>query len=153
MAKKVQDVCTKAFTDITQQAIMIRNATETERMAETQKVPVTQSSESSSIWFGSINVSLGLQNNQVPADDRTLLVTFSKGYHVEELEVRRFFTMAYGDCIEALHMQEVQPNEQPFFALIVFHQTCTIDIVLRGATKAKFSINGKHVWARKFVPK
>ncbi|KAJ1380678.1 hypothetical protein SESBI_45819 [Sesbania bispinosa] len=93
-------------------------------------------------------------NNEEPADDRTLFVTFSKGYHVEEWEVREFFTMTYGDCVESLQMQEiVQPNEQPLFARIVFHRVCNIDMILRGATKVKFTINGKHVWARKFVPK
>ncbi|KAJ1380679.1 hypothetical protein SESBI_45820 [Sesbania bispinosa] len=157
MAKVVQEVCVRAFDDISQQA-MIRNAVE--RMVETQQKAVTsQSSEDQSFWFGSIgpsNVRLGsvVQNNEELADDRTLFVTFSKGYRVEEWEVREFFTITYGDCVESLHMQEiVQPNEQPLFARIVFHKVCNIDMILRGATKVKFTINGKHVWARKFVPK
>lgn len=154
VTKMEQDVCVRALTDIMEQAI-IRNA------AETQK--------NSTFWFGSIgpsNLRIGgdvaelvVQNNinnnneVVPADDRTLFVTFSKGYRVEEWEVREFFSMAYGDCIEALYMQEVQPSEQALFARIVFHKVSTIDMILRGASKAKFAINGKHVWARKFVPK
>ncbi|KAJ1387729.1 hypothetical protein SESBI_39716 [Sesbania bispinosa] len=151
VAKAVQDVCVRAFTDITQQA-MIRSSTE--RVVETQKKVMTSlSSESESLWFGSFgpcNMRLGsvVQNNEEPADDRTLFVTFSNGYRVEEWEVREFFTMTYGDCIESLHMQEkVQPNEQPLFARIVFHKVCNIDMILRGATKVKFTINGKHVWA------
>ncbi|KAJ1382205.1 hypothetical protein SESBI_44454 [Sesbania bispinosa] len=157
VAKAVQDVCFRAFTDITQQA-MIRNSTE--RMVEPQQKLVTsQSLERESLWFGSIgpsNVMLGsvIQNNEVAADDRTLFVTFSKGYRMEEWEVREFFTMTHGDCIESLHMQEtMQPNEQPLFARIVFHKTCNTDMILKGATKIKFTINGKHVWARKFVVK
>ncbi|KAG4970238.1 hypothetical protein AAZX31_13G093300 [Glycine max] len=151
VAKVMQDVCVRAFTDIMEQA-MIRNSAE----AAAQKVVTTtrQSSSSSSssenynyhhglVWFGSIG----------PAEDRTLFVTFSKGYRVEEWEVREFFALAYGDCIEALFMQEVQPNEQALFARIVFRAVSTIDMILRGANKAKFIINGKHVWARKFVPK
>ncbi|KAJ1428910.1 hypothetical protein SESBI_08624 [Sesbania bispinosa] len=153
VAKVVQNVCVRAFTDIMQQAIMIRNSTETWRFEETQEVLVTHGSENSSVSFGSNNVRVELQNNQVPADDRTLFVTFSKGYRVEEWEVSEFFTVAYGDCIEALYMQEVQPIEQPLYARVVFHEICTIDMVLKGAAKAKFTINGKHVWARKFVPK
>ncbi|KAJ1380680.1 hypothetical protein SESBI_45821 [Sesbania bispinosa] len=157
VARVVQEVCVRAFHDITQQA-MIRNAVE--RMAETQqKVVTSQSSEDQSLCFGSIgpsNVRLGseVQNNEEPIDDRTLCVTFSKGYRVEEWEVREFFTLTYGDCVESLHMQEiVQPNEQPLFARIVFNKVCNIDMILRGTTKVKFTINGKHVWARKFVPK
>ncbi|OMO91801.1 hypothetical protein COLO4_18099 [Corchorus olitorius] len=89
----------------------------------------------------------------VPPDDRTMFVTFSKGYPVYEWEVREFFGRAYGDCIESLHMQEVQPNQQSLFARIVFHSVSSIEMILNGMSKVKFTINGKHVWARKFVPK
>uniref|UniRef100_K7LZ17 Uncharacterized protein n=1 Tax=Glycine max TaxID=3847 RepID=K7LZ17_SOYBN len=135
VAKVMQDVCVRAFTDIMEQA-MIRNSAE----AAAQK---NYNYHHGLVWFGSIG----------PAEDRTLFVTFSKGYRVEEWEVREFFALAYGDCIEALFMQEVQPNEQALFARIVFRAVSTIDMILRGANKAKFIINGKHVWARKFVPK
>ncbi|CAI8610989.1 unnamed protein product [Vicia faba] len=160
-----KEVCSRALSDIMQQAMMRNSA---ERMVE------------NSVWFGSIgpaNLQFGpvgiasamaqvqRPNNNatvvfggegggnIPADARTLFVTFSKGYRVEEWEVKEFFTMAYGDCVEALFMQETAPNEQALFARIVFRKANTIDMILRGATKAKFSINGKHVWARKFVPK
>lgn len=159
-----QEVCSRALSDIMQQAMMRNSA---ERMVE------------NSVWFGSIgpaNLQFGPvgiasamaqvqqpANNAatvggegggvVPADARTLFVTFSKGYRVEEWEVKEFFTMAYGNCVEALFMQETAPNEQALFARIVFRKANTIDMILRGATKVKFSINGKHVWARKFVPK
>ncbi|TKY44448.1 hypothetical protein E2542_SST31619 [Spatholobus suberectus] len=160
VAKVVHDVCVRAFTDIMQQAMM-RNSNE--RVMEAQRA-VTQGPENHGpFWFGSIGPSnlragnkvggVAQGTHEVAADDRTLFVTFSKGYRVEEWEVREFLTMAYGDCIEALYMQEVQPSEQALFARIVFRQVSTIDMILRGATKAKFSINGKHVWARKFVPK
>ncbi|KAK7363304.1 hypothetical protein VNO77_05440 [Canavalia gladiata] len=152
VAKVLQDVCVRAFSDIMSQA-MIRNSNE--RLVEAQ-------SPEGHFWFGSIGPSNqrpargeGMVNNinEVPADDRTLFVTFSKGYRVQEWEVREFFSMAYGDCIEALYMQEVLPNEQALFARIVFRNMSTIDSILKGANKVKFSINGKHVWARKFVPK
>ncbi|KAI3410843.1 uncharacterized protein J3R85_018356 [Psidium guajava] len=89
----------------------------------------------------------------VPPDDRTLFVTFSKGYPVHEWEVMEFLTRVFGDCVEAMHMQEVQAGEQPLFARVVFRSASTIDQVLDASGKAKFIINGKHVWARKFVPK
>ncbi|RYR68075.1 hypothetical protein Ahy_A03g014536 isoform C [Arachis hypogaea] len=57
-------------------------------------------------------------------------------YRVEEREVREFLTMAYGDCIEALYMKEVQhPNHQSLFARIVFRRASTINVMLKGATK------------------
>ncbi|KAJ1381376.1 hypothetical protein SESBI_45196 [Sesbania bispinosa] len=77
VAKAVQDVCVRAFTDITQQA-MIRNSTK--RVVETQqKVMTSLSSESESLWFGSFgpsNMRLRsvVRNNEELADDRTLFV-------------------------------------------------------------------------------
>ncbi|WRX33429.1 hypothetical protein QQP08_025916 [Theobroma cacao] len=76
---------------------------------------------------------------------------FRVGVNLEE--VREFFTRAYGDCIESLHMQEVPPDEQSLFARIVFRSESAIEIILSGMSKAKFTINGKHVWTGKFVPK
>ncbi|KAK7265441.1 hypothetical protein RJT34_33061 [Clitoria ternatea] len=174
VAKMVQEVCVRACGDIMQQAIT-RNANERRIMLEAQRVGQSSTDNNFNVnsnnnnnnnrfWFGSIGPNSSLRLGTVgassssspiaiPADDRTLFVTFSKGYRVEEWEVREFFTMAYGDCVEALFMQEVVPEEQPLFARIVFRCVSTIDMILRGATKAKFTINGKHVWARKFVPK
>lgn len=82
--------------------------------------------------------------------DRTMFVTFSKGYPVSEQEVRRFFYRNYGDCIESFHMQEVRRGEQALYARIVFYSPDYIRDVLKGASKAKFCINGKHVWMRQF---
>ncbi|QHO50130.1 uncharacterized protein DS421_1g19980 [Arachis hypogaea] len=130
VAKMVQEVCIRAFSDI--------------KMMVMQQQHRVENRNNGGSGGGEV----------VPAEARTMFVTFSKGYRVAERELREFLTMAYGDCIEALYMQEVQhPNHQPLFARIVFRKASTIDVVLRGATKVKFSINGKDVWARKFVPK
>ncbi|TYK05734.1 uncharacterized protein E5676_scaffold98G002190 [Cucumis melo var. makuwa] len=59
----------------------------------------------------------------------------------------------YGDFIESIHMQEAHPPEQPLYARLVVKTESYIDLVLEARTKAKFSINGKHVWARKYVRK
>jgi len=157
--KTRKEVCMRAFGDIMQHAMM-RNIAE--RMVENNNF-LFGSTGPMNLQFGSVGIAgaMGQQqsNNNggnggiIPADERTLFVTFSKGYRVKEWEVREFFTMGYGDCIEALFMQETQPNEQPLFGRIVFHKVSTIDLILRGAAKVKFSINRKHVWVRKFVPK
>ncbi|KAG7023698.1 hypothetical protein SDJN02_14724, partial [Cucurbita argyrosperma subsp. argyrosperma] len=93
------------------------------------------------------------EGDQVPPEERAMFVTFSKGYPVQEWEVRDFFTINYGDCIEHFQMQEVEPNEQSLFARIVFRSASTIGLILRGQPRMKFTINGKHIWARKFIPK
>ncbi|XP_073043379.1 uncharacterized protein [Primulina eburnea] len=110
--------------------------------------------------FSNINIQVDTrpsQNNVVQANEpalyvRTMFATFSKGYPVSESEIRQFFSRIYGNCIESIHMQEVKVNEQALYARVVFHRPAFIDSILSGMTKAKFSINGKHIWMRKFVP-
>jgi hypothetical protein len=130
IAKIVDEVCVRAFSDIMQQAGLRRAG-----------------------LGGADLVQPRTPENEVPADDRTMFVTFSKGYPVHGWEVREFFTRSYGDCIESLHMQEVQPHQQALFARIIFHKGSTMEMILGDMGKAKFTINGKHVWARKYVPK
>ncbi|KAK6248783.1 hypothetical protein QUC31_020348 [Theobroma cacao] len=158
IARIVNEVCIRALRDIMQHAIE-RNATRS--LADSQKV-MSHSLQQPTVQSGLPQVGFGpgadvelpwTQESEVPPDDRTMFVTFSKGYPVHEWEVREFFTRAYGDCIESLHMQEVPPDEQSLFARIVFRSESAIEIILSGMSKAKFTINGKHVWARKFVPK
>lgn len=52
-------------------------------------------------------------------------------------------------------MQDVLPTEQPLYARLVIRSEAThlIDHFLENNGKVKFSINGKHVWARKYVRK
>jgi hypothetical protein len=145
VAKVFRDVCMRAVIDLMQEAMVVRinNAMIGRNV---NMAPQNQFLSGSIGSAGPVR-----QINNVPADDRTLFLTFSKGYRVEEWELRDFFTMTYGDCIEALYMQEVQPNEQPLFARIVFHHFPVIGMILGEETKVNFKINGKHVRARKFV--
>lgn len=142
MAKFMNDVCIRALYDIMQQAIE-RNCAQISFLTTTQKIPPSSTQPRLP----------QTESNDVPPEDRTMFVTFSKGYPVHKWEVKEFFTRTYGDCIESLHMQEVEFNEQALFARIVFYSAATIDVILNGVDKVKFNINGKHVWARKFVPK
>ncbi|OVA07434.1 hypothetical protein BVC80_939g1 [Macleaya cordata] len=92
-------------------------------------------------------------NDEVPPGDRTMFITFSRGYPITERELRAFFVRLYGECIEDLYMQEVPPNRQSLYARVVFRSLRIIAAILDGKDKAKFAINGKHVWARLFVDK
>ncbi|XP_059669170.1 uncharacterized protein LOC132314311 [Cornus florida] len=100
-----------------------------------------------------LSLSVPVEEKEVPQDDRTIFLTFSKGYPISETEVRDFFTGKFGDFIEVIHMQEVQQDEQVLYARVVCRYVPIIDVVLHGQMKAKFTINGKHVWARKYVRK
>ncbi|XP_071920787.1 uncharacterized protein [Coffea arabica] len=92
------------------------------------------------------------ENDEVSPDERTIFLTFSKGYPISETEVREFFTRKFGDFIEAIQTQEVPPNEQILYARIVARSASVLDAVVGGG-RAKYTINGKHVWARKYVRK
>lgn len=157
VAKIANDVCIRALSDIMQQAIE-RNAAQS--IVDSQKMEANPFQQSlahpgfSKMRFGPGDMPQPwTKENEVPPDDRTMFVTFSKGYPVQEREVREFFSRGYGDCIESLYMQDVPSSEQSLFARIVFNSASTIDMILNGMGKVKFTINGKHVWARKFVPK
>ncbi|XP_052181770.1 uncharacterized protein LOC127794583 isoform X2 [Diospyros lotus] len=90
---------------------------------------------------------------EVHPDERTMFATFSKGYPVCEAEIRELFSLIFGDCIESLYMQEAPPDEQALFARIVFTSPAFVMLTLNGMEKAKFNINGKHIWLRKYVPR
>ncbi|KAL7194001.1 hypothetical protein ACSBR2_025610 [Camellia fascicularis] len=147
ISKVISDVCARAFTDLMQQAI--------ERNAAKMLVPSLVQPDFVRLRLGGVEMIKppGTRAFEVHPDERTMFVTFSKGYPVAEREIREFFTRIYGDCIESLYMQEVQPGEQSLFARIVFYLPCSIELILNGVEKVKFTINGKHVWMRKFVPK
>ncbi|WCJ42799.1 hypothetical protein M5689_023585 [Euphorbia peplus] len=142
IAKVIRDVCIRAFDDIMQQAIHNQKmASSTHENKQNKEVVVFVNN---------------VKNNALlPPEDRTMFVTFSKGYPVSEWEVREFFISSFGEhSIDSLHMQEVdKPHEQALFARIVFKSIVDIQKILNGRDKVKFNINGKHVWARKFVPK
>ncbi|GAB2287333.1 hypothetical protein Dimus_021713 [Dionaea muscipula] len=90
--------------------------------------------------------------DQVPADERTIFLTFSKGYPISHTEVDQFFKGLLGDVIEAIHMQEVENGEQALYARLVMRNAAGVRMMLRGQSRrVKFSINGKHAWARKYV--
>ncbi|KAK6144870.1 hypothetical protein DH2020_021690 [Rehmannia glutinosa] len=74
-----------------------------------------------------------IEEEEVPADDRTIFLTFSKGYPITEDEVREFFTrMRFGDLIEELIMQEVGDDEQVLYARMVARSTAVIDGIVGG---------------------
>ncbi|EEF46977.1 uncharacterized protein LOC8259466 [Ricinus communis] len=90
-------------------------------------------------------------NNNVSEDERTMFLTFSRGFPVTIEEVTELFSRLHGACVVSVQMQEnLPPNEQPLFARMVLDSTTAVDRILNGRRIAKFRINGKHIWARKY---
>ncbi|KAH7524663.1 uncharacterized protein LOC107421197 [Ziziphus jujuba] len=88
---------------------------------------------------------------EVSEDDRTMFLTFSRGFPVSEAEVRELFTGMFGNCVESVYMGNgTSNNDQPLYARMVLNSVVTVDRILDGMHISKFRINGKHIWARKY---
>ena len=54
--------------------------------------------------------------------------------------------------VEGLYMQGVRSADaQSLYARLVLRSASAMEAVLEGRRRVKFSIAGKHVWARKYV--
>jgi hypothetical protein len=84
-------------------------------------------------------------------EDKTLFLTFSKGFPVTREEVRYFFKIKYGvNCIKGIRMGRRNSNGQVLHATMVVNNLETLDKILNGRRVAKFAFNRKHIWARKY---
>ncbi|KAL0843048.1 hypothetical protein Bca101_016293 [Brassica carinata] len=84
-------------------------------------------------------------------DGRAIFLAFSRGYPVSNSELHAYFTRRHGDIIEAIHMGAGGGYGQALYATMVLHSAAKIQEILNGGVfSTKFTINGKHVWARKF---
>ncbi|CAN8299233.1 unnamed protein product [Cochlearia groenlandica] len=99
-------------------------------------------------------------------NDRTMFLTFSRGFPVTQVEVEELFTQKYGEnCVVGVYMPEDNVNylnanaknadqkQQSLFARLVLDSVVTVDRILEGGKLQKFRINGKHIWARKYNEK
>lgn len=90
--------------------------------------------------------------DDVSEEDRTMFLTFSRGFPVLEDEVKELYTGLYGDCVESVEMAETSPDgDQPLYAKMVLRSVSFVDRILDGRRIAKFRTNGKHIWARKYA--
>ncbi|CAN4125607.1 unnamed protein product [Withania somnifera] len=117
------------------------------------QAPQVMYKSSAELFNNNLNISnFFKEEKEVPPDDRTVFLTFSKGYPITETEVKDFFTRNFGEDVEAVYMQEVTEEEQALYARLVTRSPAALETIIDGG-KAKYNINGKHVWARKYVKK
>ncbi|KAL1828100.1 hypothetical protein ACET3Z_006512 [Daucus carota] len=83
--------------------------------------------------------------------ERTISLTFLKGRHISEVEIREFFTRIFGDFIEEIFMQDVASDEQPSYARMVCRSSAMISTIAPPNRKTKYSLNGKHIFVTKYV--
>ncbi|CAL5205022.1 unnamed protein product [Lathyrus oleraceus] len=90
-------------------------------------------------------------NLNVSDQDKTIFLTFSKGFSVSEKEVRYLFTSTFEvDCIKTIVMGNRNSDGQVLYATMVLNHVETLDRILNGRHVAKFRVNGRHIWARKY---
>ncbi|XVF89303.1 hypothetical protein PTKIN_Ptkin19aG0119500 [Pterospermum kingtungense] len=144
-------VCSRIFTDILQFVVG-----STSRVIPNQPLVIPGFPHS---IFGSVTIVPRAMNhhfpvgdlwgwhssNNVSEDDKTLFLTFSRGFPVTEDEIRQLFRQICGNCgdfVDSVHMQENVPSgEQPLFARMVLHSVRNVDQILSGKRIAKFRIN------------
>ncbi|QHO38372.1 hypothetical protein HN51_004738 [Arachis hypogaea] len=116
--------------------------------------PPPQLVEASSSNLGLLHEN-NIWNGKRPSDDvckedRTMFLTFSRGFPVSEKEVRELF----GDeCVESVTMGGGgggNDGRQKLYAVMVLKKVAMVDRILNGKRIAKHHINGKHIWTRKF---
>ncbi|XP_015060981.2 uncharacterized protein LOC107007018 [Solanum pennellii] len=155
MRKILNEVCHKAFQDIMEKAMMSRSSKQPLIESKLPMVPspseLSLSDRMSRLRLGGDMSTRRMKGSNVPYEERSMFLTFSKGYPVAEWEIREFFTSYFGDNIESIIMQDVKSNEQALYARVVFDKPGIVEFILKDEPKVKFSINGKHVWMRKYV--
>ncbi|CAH8325024.1 unnamed protein product [Eruca vesicaria subsp. sativa] len=145
MKKHLTSICKPAFEDICVRFEMYNK----EKMYTSSNFLCSQQATTNHA-AGTSNVEGG---QQVTAEDRTVFLTFSKGYPISEEEVYAYFTRRFGDIVEAIHMGGVGGRNQALHARMVLRSAAKIPEILNDEEcRIKFTINGKHVKARKFIP-
>ncbi|KAJ1698377.1 hypothetical protein LUZ63_006889 [Rhynchospora breviuscula] len=86
-------------------------------------------------------------------DARSMFITFSKGLPIRREEIMEHFTERWGDCIDRVMMERTPPGGTPMYGRIVFKSDTYISLVLNGERVVKYNINGRQLWARKYVPR
>ncbi|THU55225.1 hypothetical protein C4D60_Mb11t04330 [Musa balbisiana] len=91
--------------------------------------------------------------NRSPEDLRSMFITFSRGHPISRQDIVEFFNEHYGPCLETVMMERTSPGQLPMYGRLVFRNASTIARVLNGQRRAKFIINGRHLWARMYTPR
>jgi hypothetical protein len=167
----LNQICARIFDDILQIVLKRQNIIATQgttSRTHTPNIPLTLPGFPHPL-FGTFDLSPRTENinlsderiwiekrpyDDATNDDRSLFLTFSRGFPVSEMEVRCLFTTNYGDCIQSLTMGgNKNQGEQPLFAVMILKMVEIVDQILMGKRVAKLHINGKHIWARKYEPR
>ncbi|XP_020589757.1 uncharacterized protein LOC110031063 [Phalaenopsis equestris] len=89
-----------------------------------------------------------------PEEQRSMFITFSRGYPLTRDEIKDFFNMRFGrPCVEMVMIEKAPVGVPPMYGRVVFTTASVIAVLLNGQKTAKFMIKGRHLWARVYVPR
>ena len=154
----LSEICTWIFTDILLQVLTIPSNFNFDKPLIIHGFP-NPTFGSLEIYVLPMNYTIPSKGNwgwklkfEAPIDDRTLFLTFSRGFPVSEMEAKMFFTEMCGDCIENFEMEaKNDPKVQCLYARMELKCVSYMDQIMNGKYIAKFrNSSGKHIWARKF---
>ncbi|GMH22370.1 hypothetical protein Nepgr_024213 [Nepenthes gracilis] len=83
-------------------------------------------------------------------EQRTLFITFSKGFPLNVGEIRNFFSWKYGDCIERIYVNNTNPAAPPLFGKVVFSGKAIADMIMSDHEQVRFRINGRALWCKRY---
>ena len=157
------NICARIFADVLQIIIRSKNTNRgpTSRGKKPLAVPgfphplfgtfnIPPDTDSTNLDLFDLRIWMKGPCDDVTTDDKSMFLTFSRGFPVSEGEVMKLFKRSYGDCVENLSMGNSSVQEQSLFAIMVLKNVGTVDQILNGKHVAKLQTNRKHIWARKY---
>ncbi|KAK8957891.1 hypothetical protein KSP39_PZI000926 [Platanthera zijinensis] len=92
--------------------------------------------------------------DQSPEEQRSMFITFSRSYPLTRDEIKDFFNKRFKQpCVEMVMIERAPTGEAPMYGRVVFKSASVIALVLNGQRMAKFMIDGRHLWARMYLPR
>ncbi|KAJ4827624.1 hypothetical protein Tsubulata_008240 [Turnera subulata] len=96
------------------------------------------------------------QKEKAAEEYRCLFLTFSNGYPISEHQITRFFNRKYGVHVERVYVHWPEPRNRrvpPLFGKVVFDASSIPAIILNGKSEAKFWVDGRPLWCKRFDPR
>ncbi|XP_074558573.1 uncharacterized protein LOC141814516 [Curcuma longa] len=88
-----------------------------------------------------------------PEDERSIFITFSRGYPLTQEDIEEYFTSKWGKCVEKVTVARSASAVAPVYGKVVFKKEAYMGLVLNGLDLVKFTIKRKQMWARKYEPR
>ncbi|KAM7267619.1 hypothetical protein ACFE04_009785 [Oxalis oulophora] len=82
--------------------------------------------------------------------DRSIFLTFSKGFPISPKEIQHFFERRFKEnCVEKVYVDN-RPGKIPLFGKIRFHKLTFTIAILGNKPSTKLIVNGKPLWCKRF---